>query len=189
MGFVLMDLSKAFDCLPHRRLLLCKLRKYGVSPHACQLIRSYLSNRKQRVKIWRTWSDWLNISKGVPRGSVFGRCTETAIQMRTLCKQIRPNTSKFQATVMTSGTNDTSFTINVFDNDLSPSTCVKMLVLHIDYKLHFEKQISICSRASNHIHVLNGVSNFFNEEVKIELNNTFVLSSFFVLLHSLAFLL
>ena len=39
MGFVLMDLSKTFDCLPHR-LLLCILRKYGVSPHACQLIRS-----------------------------------------------------------------------------------------------------------------------------------------------------
>ena len=71
MSFVLMDLSKAFDCLPHR-LLWCQLRKYGASPQACQLIRSYLSNRKQRVEIGRTRSDWVNIIKGVPQGSVFG---------------------------------------------------------------------------------------------------------------------
>ena len=71
MGLVLMNLSKAFDCLPHR-LLLCELRKFGVSPHACQLIRSNLPNKKQRVKFGRTRGDWSNISKGVPQGSVFG---------------------------------------------------------------------------------------------------------------------
>ena len=219
MGFVLIDLSKAFDCLPHR-LLLCKLRKYGVSPHACQLIRFYLSNKKKRVKIGRTRSDWLNISKGVSQGSVFGsllfnifindliyniqdqgmiynyaddntigirhsdpdilrnqlvRCTETAIQWFH-ANFMRTNTSKFQAVVMSSGTNDTSFNINVLDNELMPSKYVKMLGLHIDNKLHFEKQLSsICSRASNHIHALNRVSKFLHEEVKIKLYNTFAL--------------
>ena len=80
MGFVLIDLSKAFDCLPHR-LLLCKLRKYGVSPHACQLIRFYLSNKKKRVKIGRTRSDWLNISKVCPKALFSGRCFLTSSLM------------------------------------------------------------------------------------------------------------
>jgi hypothetical protein len=45
-----MDLSKAFDCLPHK-LLINKLDAYGVSESALKLIKNYLSNRKQCVKI------------------------------------------------------------------------------------------------------------------------------------------
>ena len=50
VGLILLDLSKAFDCLPHR-LLLCKLNAYGVSYDACSLIKSYLCQRLQRVKV------------------------------------------------------------------------------------------------------------------------------------------
>jgi hypothetical protein len=45
-----LDLSKAFDCLPHK-LLINKLDAYGVSESALKLIKNYLSNRKQCVKI------------------------------------------------------------------------------------------------------------------------------------------
>ena len=41
---VLLDLSKAFDCLPHD-ILQCKLSAYGLSSGAVQL-KSYLTNRK-----------------------------------------------------------------------------------------------------------------------------------------------
>ena len=37
---LLTDLSKAFDCLPYR-LLICKLRAYGLSVKACELLKSY----------------------------------------------------------------------------------------------------------------------------------------------------
>ena len=47
VGAILMDLSKAFDCLPHR-LLLSKLHAYGVSLDACSLIRNYLQGRRQQ---------------------------------------------------------------------------------------------------------------------------------------------
>ena len=66
-----MDLSKAFDCLPHS-LIICKLYAYGVSANACKLIASYLYKRKQRVKIDNEHSEWLDISKGVPQGSILG---------------------------------------------------------------------------------------------------------------------
>ena len=47
---VLMDLSRAFDCVPHK-LLIAKFRAYGLSISACNVITSYLKDRKQRVKI------------------------------------------------------------------------------------------------------------------------------------------
>ena len=70
-GLIIMDLSKAFDCLPHR-LFLCKLHKYGVSKEACKLLHSYLLNRRQRAKIGCSRSDWVEMNKGVPQGSVLG---------------------------------------------------------------------------------------------------------------------
>ena len=60
IGMVLMDLSKAYDCLPHD-LLIAKLEAYGFGIHSLRLIASYLSNRKQRVKIGSTVSDWQDI--------------------------------------------------------------------------------------------------------------------------------
>ena len=66
-----MDISKAFDCLPHC-LTICKLFAYGLSKDACILIASYLFQRKQRVKIGNNKSDWEEINKGVPQGSILG---------------------------------------------------------------------------------------------------------------------
>jgi hypothetical protein len=52
-----MDLSKAFDCLPHN-LLLLKLEAYGLSKNPLKLLQSYLENRKQNIKIGSYYSDW-----------------------------------------------------------------------------------------------------------------------------------
>lgn len=68
---VLMDLSKAFDCLPHD-ILLAKLSAYGLSDGASRLLQSYLTNRKQQIKIGQTVSTWASITKGVPQGSILG---------------------------------------------------------------------------------------------------------------------
>ena len=70
-GSVLMDLSKAFDCLPHD-LLIAKMQAYGFNHHALTLCASYLRRRKQRTKLGEVCSDWLYIRKGVPQGSILG---------------------------------------------------------------------------------------------------------------------
>ena len=54
-GGVLMDLIKAFDIINH---LLAKLHAYGFSKQASAVICSYLSNRKQRIKINNVFSSW-----------------------------------------------------------------------------------------------------------------------------------
>ena len=70
IGLMLLDLSKALDCLP-QRLLLCKLNAYGISYEACSLIKSYLCQRLQRVKVAPARSQWQIMQKGVPQGSVW----------------------------------------------------------------------------------------------------------------------
>ncbi len=71
VGAVLMDLSKAFDCLP-KDLLIAKLNAYGFNVQALNLLLSYLSNREQRVKVNGTFSSWETLENGVPQGSILG---------------------------------------------------------------------------------------------------------------------
>ena len=71
VGATLMDLSKAFDCLPHD-LLVAKLEAYGLDNKALKLMLSYLSGRKQCVKIRNSFSLLKLILSGIPQGSILG---------------------------------------------------------------------------------------------------------------------
>ena len=66
-----MDLLKAFDCLPHK-LLLFKLKTSGISENALKLMTSYLTNRKQCVKLGNFKSYFQTILKGMSQGSILG---------------------------------------------------------------------------------------------------------------------
>ena len=65
VGGILMDLSKAFDCVPHD-LLLAKLAAYGIDDSLILYIHSYLLNRKQCVCINNTLSEFNKVISGVP---------------------------------------------------------------------------------------------------------------------------
>ena len=68
---VLMDLSKAFDCVP-QDILIAKLEAYGINENLLAYLHSYLSNRKQCVRINNLTSDFETIISGVPQGSIVG---------------------------------------------------------------------------------------------------------------------
>ena len=68
---VSMDLSKVFDTICHC-VVMRKLGAYGILDHSIQLIRSYLINRKQRVKMEYAFSNWRVDQCGVPQGPLLG---------------------------------------------------------------------------------------------------------------------
>ena len=68
---VLMDLSKAYDCIPYD-LLLAKLKAYGIEKKSINLLRSYLIGRRQRVKLNSEYSSFVDIDRGIPQGSILG---------------------------------------------------------------------------------------------------------------------
>ena len=71
IGAILMDLSKAFDYLSHK-LLIAKLEAYGIGTQSLRFLYSYLTNRKHRVRINSSFSEWLELLLGVLQGSVLG---------------------------------------------------------------------------------------------------------------------
>ena len=68
---VLMDLFKAFDTLDHD-LLIAKVHAYRFTTESLKLIKSYLTNRWQRMKVNTNFSSWSELLIGVPQGSVLG---------------------------------------------------------------------------------------------------------------------
>jgi hypothetical protein len=73
VGGIFCDLQKAFDCVNHK-ILLSKLKFYGVSGPIHKLIASYLTGRFQRIRLQakdynlNTHSNWGVISHCVPQG-------------------------------------------------------------------------------------------------------------------------
>ena len=65
VGTILMDLSKAYDCLPHD-LMVSILDANGLAKESLQLISDYLCYRKQRTKVGSEYSDWANVIRRIP---------------------------------------------------------------------------------------------------------------------------
>ena len=66
-----MALSKAFDTMNHD-LLFAKLGAYGFQEDALAFMKSYFTNRQQRVRVNSNFSIWEETISGVPQGSILG---------------------------------------------------------------------------------------------------------------------
>ena len=68
---IIMDFSKAFDTVPHNRLLN-KFNRYCIRNKTHNWISNFLKYRKQRVVIGGEHSTWTQVISGVPQGTLFG---------------------------------------------------------------------------------------------------------------------
>ena len=68
---IIIDFSKAFDLVPHGRLLT-KIANTGVDSRVVAWIREFLLGRTQRVRVGGHMSAEVRVTSGVPQGSVLG---------------------------------------------------------------------------------------------------------------------
>jgi Reverse transcriptase (RNA-dependent DNA polymerase)/Endonuclease-reverse transcriptase len=66
-----LDFSKAFDSVPHERLMI-KLQAKGVGGEVAAWLRSWLTGRTQKVRVGEEVSTEQNVESGVPQGTVMG---------------------------------------------------------------------------------------------------------------------
>ena len=114
---VFLDISKAFDKVWHEGLIF-KLEQNGVSGNILKLFQNYLINRKQRVILNGSTSNYSNIESGVPQGSVLGPLL-FLVYINDLERNIKSNVKFFaDDTMLFSIVDDPKISANDLNHDL-----------------------------------------------------------------------
>ena len=145
---IYLDFQKAFDSVPHMRLL-SKLRSYGFRDPLQGSLKSFLIGRRQRVCVHDTVSLWHNVTSSIPQGSVLGPVL-FLLYINDLPDNVTSNVCMFadDTEIYRPMTSHEDTTILQNDLDCLQSCSAKWL---LNFNLHKCKVMSITkSTACNH---------------------------------------
>ena len=114
---IYLDFQKAFDTVPHKRLI-AKMKAHGIGEQLCAWINDWLSNRMQRVVLNGEASDWVEVTSGVPQGSVLGPTLFT-IYINDLESDLMSKVAKFADDTKLGGTASCVEDCNKIQKDLN----------------------------------------------------------------------
>ena len=99
---IYLDFRKAFDSVPHKRLLL-KLKSYGINGEILNWVEDFLTGRKQRVNVNGKFSSRTDVLSGIPQGSILGPVLFTIFindlsdEVNSICKIFADDTKIYDS--------------------------------------------------------------------------------------------
>ena len=177
-----MDLSKAYDCLPHD-LIIANFEAYGLSKSSLSLLLDYLTSRKQRVKIGSSYSVWNDDNTIYNCGEDFNILENLKHDMKILLKWFRisslqANPGKFQFMIL-GGKKRNSVKLIINSTEIEESKKVVLLGIITDNLLTFNEHIdNLCRTANYKLHALRRIRKYLSLEKAKLLCNAFINSQF-----------
>ena len=150
---IYLDFQKAFDTVPHKRLIK-KLKAHGIDGKVADWIEDWLKDRKQRVVIEGEGSEYINVTSGVPQGSVLGPLL-FIIYVNDLDVDLTSNLVKFADDTKISGKGNTEKNCAALQRDLD-------ILLEwsrrwgLDFNISKCKVLQVGSNNANHVYTLGG---------------------------------